>query len=207
MAVKFLILDKQYHLTSDTRCGNYNPTSQRLSSWKCGCFLLIDAELILYLSIQIVIQSILVIHVWDMMDKDRRILLTFFGLLFSTTIAALALFILLNPVKTPNHFYLRCCILWNQAVTKFESLESIIYKCIATKSKTDHVADVPRFSSLFLPAEAQLDVSIMSITVTRMLLRLRKQAVSDSSGQVSVEECSLTTFRAVSGETSSEVAG
>ncbi|PBK64405.1 hypothetical protein ARMSODRAFT_979229 [Armillaria solidipes] len=59
------------------------------------------------LSIQIVvIQSILVIRVWAMMDKDRRILLTFFGLLFSTTITALALFILLNPLKTPNHSYL-----------------------------------------------------------------------------------------------------
>ncbi|SJL12064.1 uncharacterized protein ARMOST_15485 [Armillaria ostoyae] len=46
--------------------------------------------------------------------------------------------------------------------------------------------------------DTQLGLTIISITVTRMLLRLRRQALSDSAGQCSSQE-ELTAFRAVSG--------
>ncbi|PBK87094.1 hypothetical protein ARMGADRAFT_1034988 [Armillaria gallica] len=166
------------HLTSGTRCGNYNPTSQRL------------------ISIQIVvIQSLLVIRVWAMMDKDCRILSAFFGLLVSTMVAALALFILLDPIL-PEAFFEICLV----AAAAYRGIK------VLKSSYTSVLQQSPRPIIWLMFRDSVLCFFIL-ITVTRMLLRLRKQALADSSGQASVEEGSLTTFRAVSGETSSEVAG
>lgn len=52
---------------------------------------------------------------------------------------------------------------------------------------------------LMLPfvQDPQLGLTVMSVTVSRMLLRLRRQALSDSAGWSSSQE-ELSTFRAAS---------
>ncbi|KAK0432662.1 hypothetical protein EV421DRAFT_2023907 [Armillaria borealis] len=66
-------------------CGpNYNPHNI--------CSLVINPELILYVTIQLfVIESILVLRVWTITGKKRRILWTLFGLLVCTTSASIVL--------------------------------------------------------------------------------------------------------------------
>ncbi|KAK0215078.1 hypothetical protein IW262DRAFT_1485094 [Armillaria fumosa] len=144
----------------------------------------------------IILESIMVIHAWEIMGRQCHILWTFLGLLTLSTIASLLLYLL--PIEPADGIYYLYFISCDHVFAQFEDTGIIVFRHIAARAKANHVSDVRRFDFVLCDS-VPLSISVASITTTRLLLRLRKQALSDSAGQpsASVQEV-LLTFKPVS---------
>ncbi|PBL00069.1 hypothetical protein ARMGADRAFT_528884 [Armillaria gallica] len=189
------------------------------------CYLFIDPESMIYAGIQLVVMKIIMtIRAWAIMGKRHRVLWTFFSLL---TLSATVMIIVLPP---ENHFYFLPDVLFEVIVfavvayheirylRNSRSLQSLCAK--VSRPRTRSIMQLMFEDSIlyfvviitvlmivpFMTDTMPLGLSVASITVTRMLLRLRKQALFDSAGLTSVQE-ELSTFRAVSGGINSSSEG
>ncbi|KAK0224421.1 hypothetical protein EDD85DRAFT_795863 [Armillaria nabsnona] len=165
----------RYDLLTRLRCGPFQQfTTTR--SWTEACYLFIEPDGMICVGIQlIVMESITVVRAWAIMGRQHRVLWAFLGLLTLSTIASL--------VFIPR----------DQVSAALEVTPIVMRRYITAQDKANHAVDVRRFDSLLCDT-LPLCMSVASITVTRMLLRLRKQALFDSAGPTSVQE-ELSTFR------------
>ncbi|KAK0215094.1 hypothetical protein IW262DRAFT_263456 [Armillaria fumosa] len=199
----------------------YSTCGVARSSKEIRC-LLIYPESIIYVTIQFaVIGSILVLRIWAIMGRQRCILLTFFGLLVCTTSISVVLYFILDP-ESVEAIVLRfvLALLFEAAFfapAAHRGIKQLRHwrSLLSSSGGTFQVNPKPIMQLILqdsflyfltvlgaLPImsflDTQLGLTIISITVSRMLLRLRRQAASDSAGQSSSQE-ELTTFRVVSG--------
>ncbi|KAK0432668.1 hypothetical protein EV421DRAFT_1742175 [Armillaria borealis] len=132
-----------------------------------ACLVATESGSVLYVTMQLfVIESILVLRVWAIMGRRRWILWTFFGLLVCSTATSIVL-------NGPS----------NTRIRRFEI--TLVAKCFSV------LFSVPFMAFL----DPRLGLTIMSVTISHMLLRLRKQVLSDTVGPPS-QKVELTTFRA-----------
>ncbi|PBK60613.1 hypothetical protein ARMSODRAFT_1026352 [Armillaria solidipes] len=197
---------------------------QQGQGWKEACYMFIVPESVIYVSIQLVVmESIMVVRAWAIMGRQRRVLWTFLGLLTFSTIASLVLCFLriVSADGTYNFYFLPTifleAILFTAVVyhafTYLRNLRSLQSSCSgALQPRLRPIMRLMFKDSImyfviiiavlmivpFLTDTLPLSLSVASITATRMLLRLRKQDLSDSAGHTSVQG-ELLTFRAVSG--------
>ncbi|KAK0229516.1 hypothetical protein EDD85DRAFT_1026530 [Armillaria nabsnona] len=171
----------------------------------------------------IVMEGIMVVRAWAIVGRQPRVLWIFLGLLTLSTIASLGLCVLdIEHADGTYYFYFLPAIFLEVIVFAVVAYHAITYLRTLRSlqsSRSDALRPGPRpimcllFEDSILyfviiiavftvvplsPDSVPLSLSVASITATRMLLRLRKQALSDSAGQTSVQEEPLT-FRAVSG--------
>ncbi|PBK64394.1 hypothetical protein ARMSODRAFT_1023258 [Armillaria solidipes] len=182
-----------------------------------ACLVATESGSVLYVTMQLlVIESILVLRIWAIMGKRRWILWTFFGLLVCSTATSIVLNV---------HFFMGSASLQYVIPTLiFEAIifVSAAYhgikvsgglRSLLLRSKgpfrygpTPILRLVIQGSVLYfiavlgsLPVMAFLDprlgITIMSVTINHMLLRLRKQGLSDTVGPPS-QGVELTTLRA-----------
>ncbi|KAK0188348.1 hypothetical protein F5146DRAFT_1054827 [Armillaria mellea] len=176
----------------------------------------IDPESMLYVGIQLIVMTIImVIRAWVIMGRQHRVLWTIFGLLTICTSAVIAV---LPMHDRPNYFYFLPNVFFEVAIFAIVAYHEIKY-LRSSKALQSSCAGVsqPMIRPImqlmlkdsilyfviiiavlmivpFLTNTLPLCISVASITVTRMLLRLRKQALFDSTGPTSAQE-ELSTFR------------
>ncbi|KAK0238518.1 hypothetical protein EDD85DRAFT_950716 [Armillaria nabsnona] len=173
----------------------------------------------------VVLESIVVVRAWAILGRQQRVLWIFFGLLAFTTSASTVIGALSIERENGHRFYILPLAFFETTVSAAVAYRGIKYLRDSRSLRSSCADARPRplvrlvFEDSILyfvmvavilivvpfsPATLPLGLSIASITVTRMLLRLRKQALSDSAGETS-EELSTLTFRvrAVSGGISS----
>ncbi|KAK0442415.1 hypothetical protein EV421DRAFT_2019530, partial [Armillaria borealis] len=180
----------------------------RLFGWTEACYLFISPESVIYVSIQlIVMEIILVVRAWAIMGRQRRVLWTFLGLLTFSTIASLVLcFLQIASADSTYNFYFLPTVFLEailftavayHAFTYLRNLRSLQSSCSgALQPRLRPIMRLMFEDSIlyfviitavltivpFSPASLPLSFSVASITATRMLLRLRKQDLSDSAG-------------------------
>ncbi|KAK0224457.1 hypothetical protein EDD85DRAFT_859370 [Armillaria nabsnona] len=197
--------DFSYHL-----CGRY--TTVRAHD---ACVVGTESSSVLYVTIQLlVIESILILRIWAIMGKKLWILWTFFGLL----VCSMTTSIVLN-----GHFFtISATFLYAIPTLIFEAIIFVFaayhvlkqsggLKSLLLQSKGPFQhgpepilrlvfhGSVLYFLAVLcsLPVMAFVDqrlgITIMSVTINHMLLRLRKQGLSDTVGPPS-QRVELTTF-------------
>ncbi|KAK0224436.1 hypothetical protein EDD85DRAFT_982003 [Armillaria nabsnona] len=193
-----------------------------------ACYVGTESASVLYVTIQLlIIETILVLRIWAIMGKQRRILWTFLGFLVCSTAASLLISIFLGSDAGFTEYVIPTLI-----------FEAIMFICAAyhgikqsggvrslllRDASPFRYGPTPILRLVFqgsvlyftavlcsLPLMAFLDprfgITIMSVTINHMLLRLRKQGLSDTVGPPSQVE--LTTLRATAnGAMSSELWG
>ncbi|PBK60597.1 hypothetical protein ARMSODRAFT_1090184 [Armillaria solidipes] len=217
---------KGYKLKHSTCGAVLSPEAKASKEIRC---LLVYPESIIYVTIRFVVMGIiLVLRVWQIMGRQCCILWTFLGWLVCTASASVVLYFVLN-LESVEAIVLRfmLALLFEAAIFIAAAHRGIKQlrnwrALLSSSGSTFELNPKPIMQLIFqdlllyfltvlgaLPImsflDTQLGLTIISITVTRMLLRLRRQALSDSDGQSSSQE-ELTTFRAVSGGMSSSEA-
>ncbi|KAK0188342.1 hypothetical protein F5146DRAFT_1054780 [Armillaria mellea] len=177
-----------------------------------ACYVGVESNSVLYVSMQLlVIESILIIRVWVIMGKRRWILWTFFGLLVCSTATS----IMLNVIV----FNGSASLLYAIPTLIFEAIIFISAAYHAIKASgglrsfllqsegpfqygpKPILRRVFQGSALYFIAvlgslpDAALGVTIMSVTINHMVLRLRKQGSSNTVGPAS-QNVELTALRA-----------
>ncbi|KAK0432663.1 hypothetical protein EV421DRAFT_1910771 [Armillaria borealis] len=182
-----------------------------------ACLVATESGSVLYVTMQLlVIESILVLRIWAIMGRQRWILWTFFGLLVCSTTTSIVLNVYLFTVSAT--------LLYTIPTLVFEAIIFISaayhgikisggLRSLLLRSKGPFrygpkpiLRLVIQGSVLYfiavlcsLPVMAFLDprlgITIMSVTISHMLLRLRKQGLSDTVGPPS-QGVELTTLRA-----------
>ncbi|KAK0501850.1 hypothetical protein EDD18DRAFT_1144698 [Armillaria luteobubalina] len=180
------------------------------------CYLLIDPESIIYVGLQLVVMNIIMaVRAWVIMRKQHHVLLILFGLL---TIGASIVIGVLPMHNRTNYFYFIPNMLFEVAILAVVAYHEIRYWRNSKTLESSYAGVSPPVirpimqlmfedSILyfviiiavliivpFLTNTVPLCLSVASITVTRTLLRLRKQALFDSDGPSSDQE-ELSTFR------------
>ncbi|KAK0224419.1 hypothetical protein EDD85DRAFT_959549 [Armillaria nabsnona] len=189
-------------------------------SWKGACYMFINPDGMLYAGIQlIVMESIMVVRAWAIMGRQHRVLWTFVGLLTFSTIASLVMYILpLERADNTYYFYFLPTVVLEAILFAVVAYHAIKYRrhsrslqlsCAGTSQPRIRLIMRLMFEDSilyfviiiavlmivpFLKNSLPLCMSVASITVTRMLLHLRKQALFDSAGPTSVQG-ELSTFR------------
>ncbi|PBK87083.1 hypothetical protein ARMGADRAFT_1066167 [Armillaria gallica] len=216
------IVEEHLNNTDDSM-GFYNPC-QRVMPEEAynACVVGTESDSVLYVTLQLlVVESILVLRVWAIMGKRRRILWTFFGLLACTTAVSIVLnlsFLVdaLN-MSTPSLRYVIPTLIFEAIIFSavayhgFKVSGGMKSLLLLSKAPFQHgpkpiirlifQGSVLYFISVLcsLPlialVDSRLGLTIMSVTMTHMLLRLRKEGLSDTVGPSS-QEVELTTFRA-----------
>ncbi|KAK0215097.1 hypothetical protein IW262DRAFT_1465894 [Armillaria fumosa] len=215
-------LPKSFDTISFTTYAELVSLSFDPSLWKDACYLFIDPESIIYVGIQLVVMNIImVVRAWVIMRKRHHVLLTLFGLL---TISASTVIGVLPMHDRTNYFYFIPNVLFEVAIFAVVAYHEIGYLRNSKALESSYAGvSQPMIRPImqlmfedsilyfviiigvliivpFLTNTMPLCLSVASITVTRMLLRLRKQALFDSGGPTSdQEELSTFTVRAVSG--------
>ncbi|SJL12060.1 uncharacterized protein ARMOST_15481 [Armillaria ostoyae] len=157
----------------------------------------------------------MVVRAWVIMGKQHRVLWTLFGLL---TISASTVTLVLHKHDGTDYFYFLPNVFFEVTIFVVVAYHEIKYlrDSRAFQSSCAGVSQLrirPIMQLMFedsilyfviiiavlmivpfLTDTLPLCMSLASITVTRMLLRLRKQALFDSAGPTSVQE-ELSTFR------------
>ncbi|KAK0432670.1 hypothetical protein EV421DRAFT_1496149 [Armillaria borealis] len=218
------IIEEHLNHTDDPM-GFYNPCRRvmREEAHK-ACAVGTESGSVLYVTLQLlVIESILVLRVWAIMAKRRQILWTFFGLLACTMAVSIVLNLsfLIDTLymPTPSLRYViptlifEAIIFTAAAYHGFKVSGDMKSLLSLSKGPFQHgpkpimrlifQGSVLYFMSVLcsLPLMALVDprlgLTIMSVTMTHMLLRLRKEGLSNSdSVGSSSQEVELTTFRA-----------
>ncbi|SJL12049.1 uncharacterized protein ARMOST_15468 [Armillaria ostoyae] len=183
-----------------------------------ACYVGTESASVLYLTIQLlIIESILVLRIWAIMGKRRWILWTFFGFLVCSTTASILISIYLASGMGPTSFYVIPTFVFEaimfisaayHGIKESGGLRSLLLRDTSPfrYGPTPILRLVFQGSVLYFTAvlcslpvmailDPQLGVTIMSVTVNHMLLRLRKQVLSDTVGPPS-QKVELTTFRA-----------
>ncbi|SJL12053.1 uncharacterized protein ARMOST_15472 [Armillaria ostoyae] len=223
------------HLNNtDDPMGFYNPCRRVMPEDAYNaCAVSTESDSVLYVTPHLfVMESILILRVWAIMGKRRRILWTFFGLLACTTAVSIVLNLsfLMDTLNmlTPSLRYVLPTLIFEAIIFTaaayhgFKVSGGMKSLLLQSKGPFQHgpkpimrlifqVSTVDCFSVLCsLPLMALVDprlgLTIMSVTMTHMLLRLRKEGLSNSdSVGSSSQEVELTTFRAnTNGEMSLE---
>ncbi|KAK0442444.1 hypothetical protein EV421DRAFT_1809102 [Armillaria borealis] len=163
--------------------------------------------------------GIMVIRAWAIMGGQHRVLWCFIGLLTFSTIASLVMYVL--PIEHADYTYyfyslpamffeaILFAVLAYHAIKYRRHSRSLQLPCAGiSQPRIRPIMQLMFEDSIlyfviiiavlmivpFLTSTLPLCLSVASITVTRMLLRLRKQALFDSGGPTSVQE-ELSTFR------------
>ncbi|KAG7443912.1 uncharacterized protein BT62DRAFT_304506 [Guyanagaster necrorhizus] len=206
---------------------------ESLSSKEVYCLLLYP-ESIIYVTIQLVIIGIiLVLRIWVILGKKRCILWIFSGWLACTASTSVWLSFVFNFGNVGGSvFHFIPTLLFEASIFTAgaqRGMKHLRYwrTLPSSNGSTFQLGPKPMMQVMLqdsvlyfmtvlfaLPimtfVDIQLGLTIISVTVTRMLLRLRRRARgTDAAGQSTVQE-ELTTFRAVSRGTISseaEVAG
>ncbi|PBL00050.1 hypothetical protein ARMGADRAFT_1074866 [Armillaria gallica] len=176
-------------------------------------------------------EIIMVVRAWAIVGRQPHVLWIFLGLLTLSTIASIVLYVLpIEPADSTYYFYFLSIVFLEVILFAVVAYHAITYQRnlrSLQSSRSDVLQPGPRpimclmfeDSILYfviiiavltivpiLPESVPLSLSVASITATRVLLRLRKQALPDSAGETSVQEEPLT-FRAVSGGINSSSEG
>ncbi|KAK0188350.1 hypothetical protein F5146DRAFT_662424 [Armillaria mellea] len=168
----------------------------------------------------VVMGSILVLRAWPIMGRRGCILWAFFGLLVCIASGSVVLYFILNP-ESVEAIVLRfmLALLFEAAIFATAAHRGIKQlgnwrSLLSFSGGAFQLNPKPIMQLIFqdsllyfltvlgaLPIvsflDPQLGLTVMSVTVSHMLLRLRRQALSDSAGWSSSQE-ELSTFRAAS---------
>ncbi|KAK0224429.1 hypothetical protein EDD85DRAFT_241796 [Armillaria nabsnona] len=192
-----------------------------------ACAVGTESSSVLYVTMQLlVIESILVLRIWAIMGKRRWILWTFFSLLVCSTTTSIVLNLhfffdsATLPYTIPTLIF-EAIIFVSAAyhgIKQSGGLRSLLLRDTSPfrYGPTPILRLVFQGSVLYftavlcsLPLMAIVDprfgITIMSVTINHMLLRLRKQGLSDTVGPPSQVE--LTTLRATANRAMSLEAG
>ncbi|KAK0466638.1 hypothetical protein IW261DRAFT_1598336 [Armillaria novae-zelandiae] len=150
----------------------------------------------LYLTAQLlVIESILLLRVWAIMGKRRWILWTFCGLLACTTTASTILSVYLfqnsGSIATSTGTLIFEVIIFSFAWNHGIGASGDSFLNLIAVDSLSVLCSFPIMAFL----DPRLGITIMSITITHMLLRLRKNVLPDTAGPL-LQMVELTTFRA-----------
>ncbi|SJL12054.1 uncharacterized protein ARMOST_15474 [Armillaria ostoyae] len=193
------------------RCVGNAITATSLRAYN-ACLVATESSCVLYVTIQLlVVESILVLRIWAIMGKRWWILWTFFGLLACSTTASIMLSIYIFGGSVAFVYSIPTLVFEviifiaaaYHGIKESGGLRSLLLR---SKGPFRYGRLVFQGSVLYfiavlcsLPFMAFLDprlgITIMSVTINHMLLRLRKQGLSDTVGLPS-QGVELTTLRA-----------
>ncbi|PBK64392.1 hypothetical protein ARMSODRAFT_471557 [Armillaria solidipes] len=185
-----------------------------------ACLVATESGSVLYVTMQLfVIESILVLRVWAIMGRRRWILWTFFGLLVCSTATLIMFnvhfFMVLGTFKYTMPTLIFDVIIFVSAAYHVIKVSGGLRSLLLRSKGPFRYGPKPILCLVFqgsvlyfmvcfsvlcsLPFMAFLDprlgLTIMSVTISHMLLHLRKQVLSDTVGPPS-QKVELTTFRA-----------
>ncbi|KAK0501855.1 hypothetical protein EDD18DRAFT_1144731 [Armillaria luteobubalina] len=166
-----------------------------------ACYAGIESTSVLYVSLQLlVIDSILVLRIWAVMGKRWWILWTFFGLLVCSTTTSIVLSLRFFLNGTANSLYIIPILVFEAII--FSSAfyhgikESGGLRSLLLRSKSPFRYGAKPILRLvfqgsvlyFATLDSRMGITIMSITISHMLFRLRKQVLPDTvAGVISLE--------------------
>ncbi|KAK0215101.1 hypothetical protein IW262DRAFT_1405095 [Armillaria fumosa] len=191
-----------------------------------ACYLGTESSSVIYVSMQLlVIESILILRIWAITGKRRWVLWTFFGLLVCSTTMSIMLSV---NMASASLQYAVPTLIFEAIIFVFAAYHGIkgsggVTSLLLRSKGPFRYGPKPILRRVFqgsvlyfiaalcsLPVmafvDSRLGVTIMSVTITHMLLRLRKQGNSDTTGPSS-QGTELTTFRATTNGAMSLEAG
>lgn len=191
-----------------------------------ACYLGTESRSVIYVSMQLlVVESILILRIWAITGKRRWILWTFFGLLVCSTTTSILISV---NMSSPSLQYAVPTLIFEAVIFIFAAYHGIkgsggmrslllqskgpfrygpkpILRLVLQGSVLYFIAALGSLPIIAF-VDSRLGVTIMSVTITHMLLRLRKQGNSNTIGPSS-QGTELTTFRATSNGAMSSGAG
>ncbi|PBK87093.1 hypothetical protein ARMGADRAFT_1168707 [Armillaria gallica] len=214
------------HLENADELFSYHLCEEAIATMSEGayeaCAVVTESASVLYVTMQLlVIESILVLRIWAIMGKRRWILCTFFVLLVCSTAGSIVLNVNLFVLEASLQYVIPTLIF--EAIIFVSSAYHVLkesggLRSLLLRSKGPfRYGPEPILRLVFqgsvlyfiavlcsLPVMGLLDprlgITIMSVTTTHMLLRLRKKVLSDTVGSPS-QKVELTTFRATTNGT------